>query len=125
MKNWRSDARVELFLEGTRGTMTEAGEVGLADFIAGTYPACSRHGAMTCLSVRHHLWRCLAEECNIGAKVDPAAILPLGAKLGGQCFCGREATLECPHCHHRYPLPPLRQTDAGDTWANDWESDDL
>lgn len=43
----------------------EQGNVGIADFIAGTYPACSNHGAMNRVASHSQVWRCL--NCNVGA----------------------------------------------------------
>ncbi len=42
------------------------GELGWAQFLAGRYPACSKHGAMNKVAPAP-LWRCL--NCNIGAEV--------------------------------------------------------
>ena len=56
-------------LEGRRGSGEAAGEFGEATFPAGTYPACSEHGAMNCVKRGEpSLWRCLADGCNIGAE---------------------------------------------------------
>lgn len=41
------------------------GTVGVADFKAGTYPACSHHGAMNRVAPVE-IWRCL--HCNIGCE---------------------------------------------------------
>lgn len=57
-------------LEGRRGAGGRAGSIGIADFPAGRYPACSEHGAMNCVRrriERESLWRCLVEGCNVGA----------------------------------------------------------
>lgn len=40
------------------------GRTGYAYFIAGTYPACSEHGAMNKVNADTEVWRCL--NCNIG-----------------------------------------------------------
>lgn len=42
------------------------GIAGTAEFIAGRYPACSKHGAMNRVSAGQ-LWRCL--NCNIGVEL--------------------------------------------------------
>lgn len=39
---------------------------GLEDFSAGTYPSCSRHGAMNRVSSDVAWYRCLEPGCNIG-----------------------------------------------------------
>lgn len=65
-------------LEGRRGAGENAGEIGVGQFPAGTYPSCSNHGAMVCVrgcdEDGDSLWRCLVEGCNIGlvwkAKID-------------------------------------------------------
>ena len=64
---WRTDPSVVALDEGSRGSGANRGEVGLGDFIAGTYPACSRHGAMNRVGREPSIWRCLAEGCNAGA----------------------------------------------------------
>lgn len=46
------------------------GAAGTADFLAGRYPACSRHGAMNRVAPVQ-LWRCLM--CNIGVELHPTA----------------------------------------------------
>jgi hypothetical protein len=67
-ETWRTDPSVEPLLEGTRGDTTEhRGEVGLADFPAGTYPACSRHGALIRVGKDPKIWRCMFHNCNVGA----------------------------------------------------------
>jgi hypothetical protein len=59
---WRPDgAQVPLGL--STALRVGHGQPGLAEFPAGTYPACSVHGAMNRVS-RAQMWRCL--ECNIG-----------------------------------------------------------
>lgn len=57
-------------LEGRRGAGGRAGQIGVAQFSPGIYPACSEHGAMVCVRRRidrESLWRCLVEGCNVGA----------------------------------------------------------
>jgi hypothetical protein len=62
---WRPDPTV-VPIDGARGSGLRRGEPGLADFPAGSYPACSRHGAMT--AVGGEIWRCLIEGCNTGGR---------------------------------------------------------
>ncbi len=59
---WRADS-TQTLLGLSTARRVDHGEPGVADFAAGTYPACSRHGAMNRVS-RQQMWRCL--ECNIG-----------------------------------------------------------
>lgn len=65
--NWRRDPSLSP-LEGARGAGERQGEFGLGDFPAGTYPACSLHGAMNRVSTKNRLWRCLTEGCNVGCE---------------------------------------------------------
>lgn len=51
------------------------GFAGFADFAAGRYPACSRHGAMNRVSPEQ-LWRCLT--CNIGMEILPKKRIDTG-----------------------------------------------
>lgn len=44
------------------------GVAGFARFSAGTYPACSEHGAMNRVA-KPQLWRCI--NCNIGVELLP------------------------------------------------------
>lgn len=55
-------------LEGSRGAGVRRGEIGVADFPAGIYPACSNHGAMNRVSKDKSYWRCMVEGCNAGAE---------------------------------------------------------
>lgn len=64
--SWRPDPHVNPLSGGARGDGFRRGKVGIADFIAGTYPACSLHGAMN--AVGGDKWRCLVEGCNAGAE---------------------------------------------------------
>lgn len=41
---------------------------GLQTFPAGTYPSCSRHGAMLKVSIETDWWRCAEPGCNIGCE---------------------------------------------------------
>lgn len=61
MENFRLDPRqVPL---GLTIEKSGQGKSGIADFMGGTYPACSIHGAMNRVSFAQ-MWRCL--RCNIG-----------------------------------------------------------
>lgn len=64
---WRSHPLVEPLTEGTRGDGAHRGEVGVADFPAGVYPACSLHGALIRVGADPAIWRCLVHSCNAGA----------------------------------------------------------
>lgn len=64
-ESWRADPRVTV-LDGARGEPVRRGEVGVADFSAGVYPACSYHGAL--IAIGGGKWRCLVEGCNAGAQ---------------------------------------------------------
>jgi hypothetical protein len=64
MRNWRLNPDAKPL--GNTLTKAGQGEYGLADFPAGTYPACSVHGAMNKVAPAP-LWRCLA--CNIGCEL--------------------------------------------------------
>lgn len=64
---WRKDPRVT-DLEGARGAPLRRGDVGVADFSAGVYPACSKHGALA--AVGEGKWRCMVDGCNAGAQTD-------------------------------------------------------
>ena len=66
MKNWRPNPQATAL--GNTIPKPSQGEYGLADFPAGTYPACSKHGAMNRVAPAP-LWRCLT--CNIGCEVAP------------------------------------------------------
>lgn len=66
--SWVTDPSVVPLAEGERGAGERRGEVGLATFPAGDYPACSKHGAMNCLGRERSIWRCLVEGCNAGAE---------------------------------------------------------
>lgn len=66
-ETWREDASVVALEEGTRGDGADRGAVGVAEFPAGTYPACSRHGALIRVGVDPAIWRCLVHSCNAGA----------------------------------------------------------
>ena len=63
--SWRPDLAV-LLLTGARGPALRRGEVGVAHFPAGLYPACSLHGALN--AIGSGKWRCLVEGCNTGAQ---------------------------------------------------------
>jgi hypothetical protein len=70
---WRESWHANPFLveleEGTRGGGERRGEVGLAQFSAGWYPACSLHGAMNRMGREQPaVWRCLAFGCNVGTR---------------------------------------------------------
>jgi hypothetical protein len=65
---WRPDSRVVALADGARGMQVRAGVVGVGDFPAGVYPACSRHGAL--VAVGRGTWRCLVDGCNAGAATD-------------------------------------------------------
>jgi hypothetical protein len=67
--NWREHPTVVPLRDGERGSGWRRGEVGLADYPAGSYPSCSRHGAM--ISIGNSYWRCLVEGCNAGAEWQP------------------------------------------------------
>lgn len=70
--NWREDpSLVPLPEEGTRVKpgYVAGNRFGLEEFSAGTYPSCSRHGAMG--RVAPNWWRCLELGCNIGCEVRP------------------------------------------------------
>jgi hypothetical protein len=112
MKNWRTDPAVVPLLDGTRGSMSQAGQVGLAEFPAGTYPACSRHGALICVSRRDGIWRCLTMECNIGAEVAPGTVKSLGGRLRGRCFHVQVVTVVIYHDQTYDPFYELTCPDA-------------
>ncbi len=67
MSAWRESVEVRPIDVADRdGTV---GRVGLADFVAGTYPACEFHGALLCMtprSERAQVWRC--DGCGAGAE---------------------------------------------------------
>lgn len=65
MNNFRIDSR-QITL-GLTIINPAQGITGIADFSAGTYPACSFHGAMNRVSTAQ-MWRCL--QCNIGIEYD-------------------------------------------------------
>lgn len=66
---WRADPTILPVEDGSRGGGWRRGRPGLADYPAGTYPACSLHGAM--IAVGGEYWRCLIEGCNCGARKVP------------------------------------------------------
>lgn len=72
MIDWRSSFRHDPEQQPLGLTEAKAGqgEPGIADFSAGTYPACSLHGAMNRVS-RRQMWRCL--QCNIGVEYPEVA----------------------------------------------------
>lgn len=71
MRDWRTSNRVRPLEGGDRGTGSRRGEPGEATFLAGVYPACSLHGALTALGgVGTMKWRCLVPDCNAGAETD-------------------------------------------------------
>ena len=53
--------------DGARGDGQDRGTPGTAQFSAGRYPACNKHGAMNALG--GNVWRCLHPGCNVGVKV--------------------------------------------------------
>lgn len=65
MNNFRNDS-AQIPLGNTLSKLGQ-GIPGIADFSAGTYPACSIHGAMNRVSPAQ-MWRCL--QCNIGIEYD-------------------------------------------------------
>jgi hypothetical protein len=68
MTGWRADpTSVEPLEEGTRGRGERRGQVGVAVFMAGIYPACSLHGALIRVGSDPAIWRCLVHSCNAGA----------------------------------------------------------
>ena len=71
-ESWSPSERL-LPLDGARGDGSIAGEIGMARFPAGTYPACSRHGAMNRVGGKNNYWRCLVHGCNVGAELTPEA----------------------------------------------------
>jgi hypothetical protein len=76
MTNWRPDPAVVPLGRGPTETGPDyAQPVGLADFPAGTYPACKVHGALLRMSqgdgVRPPVWRC--DACGAGATWDRQA----------------------------------------------------
>ncbi len=64
--SWTADRRVRPLTDGTRGSGVRRGDVGVAHFSAGVYPACSLHGALT--AIGSDKWRCLVPGCNAGAQ---------------------------------------------------------
>lgn len=70
MINWRHSPLVVPLEEGTRGAGERRGEAGVAEFVAGTYPACSLHGALNRLGKDRGIWRCMVEGCNAGGETD-------------------------------------------------------
>jgi hypothetical protein len=65
--SWHHSDSVVPLTEGARGEGSRRGEVGVAMFRAGEYPACSRHGALTALNAEG-IWRCTVRDCNVGAQ---------------------------------------------------------
>jgi len=70
VENFRTHKLATPLTEGTRGTGGRQGEPGIADFMAGTYPACSKHGAL--ISIGGNKWRCLVSGCNVGVECNQA-----------------------------------------------------
>lgn len=64
---WRLDTSVRPLEEGTRGHGERRGRVGLAEFKAGWYPACSLHGSLIRVGKEPAIWRCFVRGCNAGA----------------------------------------------------------
>lgn len=61
MKNWRPSENLGTIESGALSKrMVPAEAVGLADFPAGTYPACQVHGAMLRVAQTPRWYRCIA-----------------------------------------------------------------
>lgn len=91
--NWRLDDRIAP-LEGARGEAVCRGEVGVADFPAGTYPACSLHGALA--AVGQGKWRCLVEGCNAGAETAwPWSAVPRSVVLQREAAMAKGNRIRC------------------------------
>lgn len=69
MVNWQTDPSVTIIERGRTETGPDhRNPVGLAEFPAGTYPACKAHGALLCMTPqqpdRPQVWRC--DSCHTG-----------------------------------------------------------
>jgi hypothetical protein len=67
VENWRPNPRSQAL--GLTIRRLGQGAFGIAEFTAGTYPACSLHGAMNKVASDAEIWRCL--QCNIGCELTP------------------------------------------------------